>query len=62
MASICVNSAKECTGCGYCLESKHDKLYCDYCGNEICDSDFYYVINEETLCEDCTNEQYQRIK
>ena len=34
--------------------------YCYFCGCEIYAGDYFYVINDQDVCEDCLQEQHRR--
>lgn len=52
MAYTCILGRKrECDGCGKCQESVI--AHCDWCNSEISSGDVYYLLDNETICEDC---------
>ena len=41
-------------------QAKLDKLpVCDYCGESI-QSDYYYLIFDDVICEDCLNDNFRK--
>ena len=54
MALVCIDSTKECCGCGNCLENDGYKWhYCQFCGEALGRDDAYKDMLFEFLCREC---------
>jgi hypothetical protein len=54
MALVCINGAKECCGCGDCLENGGNSQYvCQFCGRELNRDERYKSSIFEVLCSKC---------
>ena len=52
MAMTCINGAKECEGCGNCIDEEHIGN-CENCSEPIFKGEEHYEIDDILLHEDC---------
>ena len=54
MALVCKNGAKECCGCGECLENDRiAELECHFCGKRLDEDEGYRDLLFAVLCLEC---------